>query len=91
ERWMNEQVGWRAFVNQLKKEAPRYAQLFPELPRLLHDTLKRRAAPHEARALAALIQEQRRTNRLLQALLYGAIGFTLGLVAAHFLLRFALA
>lgn len=87
ERWMNEQVGWRAFVNQLKKEAPRYAQLFPELPRLLHDALKQRAAPQEAQAIKLLIQEQRRTNRLLQALLYGAVGFTLGLVAAQVLLR----
>jgi ubiquinone biosynthesis protein len=87
ERWMNEQVGWRAFVNQIKKEAPRYAQLFPELPRLLHDALRRQASPHETQAMAALIREQRRTNRLLQALLYGAIGFTLGLLAAQVLLR----
>jgi ubiquinone biosynthesis protein len=87
ERWMNEQVGWRALVHQLKKEAPRYAQLFPELPRLLHDALKRQASPHDGRALQALIQEQRRTNRLLQALLYGAVGFTLGLLAANVLMR----
>ncbi|MDN3920837.1 ubiquinone biosynthesis regulatory protein kinase UbiB [Roseateles violae] len=87
ERWMNEQVGWRAFLNQLKKEAPRYAQLFPELPRLLHDSLKRQASPQDAQAVAALLLEQRRTNRLLQALAYGAIGFALGLVAAQLLLR----
>ncbi|WIT10074.1 ubiquinone biosynthesis regulatory protein kinase UbiB [Paucibacter sediminis] len=87
ERWMNEQVGWRALVHQLKKEAPRYAQLFPELPRLLHDALKRQASPHDGRAIQALIQEQRRTNRLLQALLYGAVGFTLGLLAANVLMR----
>ncbi|MEJ6002070.1 ubiquinone biosynthesis regulatory protein kinase UbiB [Paucibacter soli] len=87
ERWMNEQVGWRALVHQLKKEAPRYAQLFPELPRLLHDALKRQASPHDGRAMQALIQEQRRTNRLLQALLYGAVGFTLGLLAANVLMR----
>ena len=86
ERWMNEQVGWRALVNQIKKEAPRYAQLFPELPRLLHDALKRQAAGPDP-ALKALLQEQRRTNRLLQALLYGAIGFTLGLLAAQLLLH----
>jgi len=87
ERWMNEQVGWRALVHQLKKEAPRYAQLFPELPRLLHDALKRQASPHDGRAIQALIHEQRRTNRLLQALLYGAVGFTLGLLAANVLMR----
>ncbi|HEY8876997.1 MAG TPA: ubiquinone biosynthesis regulatory protein kinase UbiB, partial [Roseateles sp.] len=36
ERWMNEQVGWPALNKQLMKEAPRFAQLIPELPRLLH-------------------------------------------------------
>ena len=36
ERWMNEQVGWRGFVENLKREAPRYVQLIPELPRLMH-------------------------------------------------------
>ncbi|MGS0753277.1 ubiquinone biosynthesis regulatory protein kinase UbiB [Roseateles sp. GG27B] len=89
ERWMNEQVGWRALLNQLKKEAPRYAQVFPELPRLLHDALKRQAAPQDGQAMAALIQEQRRTNRLLQALLYSVVGFTLGWLAAQVLLRTA--
>ncbi|WP_373824249.1 ubiquinone biosynthesis regulatory protein kinase UbiB, partial [Achromobacter insuavis] len=40
ERWMNEQVGWPALNKQLQKEAPRFAQFIPELPRLLHDALK---------------------------------------------------
>jgi ubiquinone biosynthesis protein len=31
--------------------------------------------------LQELMLEQRRTNRLLQALLYGAVGFLLGLLA----------
>ncbi|ALT78047.1 ubiquinone biosynthesis regulatory protein kinase UbiB [Paucibacter sp. KCTC 42545] len=87
ERWMNEQVGWRALINQVKKEAPRYAQLFPELPRLLHDALKRQASNQDHVALHALIREQRRTNQLLQALLYGAVGFTLGLLGASLLMR----
>lgn len=87
ERWLNEQVGWRALVNQVKKEAPRYAQLFPELPRLLHEALKRQAAPQDALALNTLIREQRRTNRLLQAILYGAVGFTMGLLMANLLIH----
>ncbi len=87
ERWLNEQVGWRALVNQVKKEAPRYAQLFPELPRLLHEALKRQAVPQDALALNTLIREQRRTNRLLQAILYGAVGFTMGLLVANLLIH----
>ena len=87
ERWMNEQVGWRAFVNQLTKEAPRYAQLFPELPRLLHDSLKKQAGPQDSQLLLALLREQRRTNWLLRAVLYTGIGFTFGLVLAQILVR----
>ena len=89
ERWMNEQVGWPALVNQLKKEAPRFAQVFPELPRLLHEVLKQRAARNggDAAAIKALLSEQRRTNGLLQALLYCVLGFTAGLLAAQVLLH----
>jgi len=39
ERWMSEQVGWRGFVKSLKAEAPRYATLLPQIPRLLHQRL----------------------------------------------------
>ncbi len=69
ERWMNEQIGWRGLVERLKNEAPRYAQLLPELPRLLHRALERQGAPAESPALLMLLAEQRRTNRLLRTLL----------------------
>ena len=90
ERWMDEQVGWRAFVGQIKKEAPRFAQIFPELPRLLHDSLRRRAEGHERDLLLALLHEQRGTNRLLRAVLFVGIGFTAGLVLAQLLVRFGI-
>jgi len=86
ERWMNEQVGWPGLVERIKNEAPRYAQLLPELPRLAHEVLRRSAAGQEAPvhpAVLALLAEQRRTNRLLQALLYGAVGFVAGMVIAR--------
>ena len=75
ERWMNEQIGWRGLVERLKNEAPRYAQLLPELPRLLHQRAAA-AAPRRASraALLALLAEQRRTNRLLQGLLWASAG-----------------
>ena len=78
-----------ALVNQLKKEAPRFAHVFPELPRLLHEVLKQRAARNggDAAAIKALLSEQRRTNGLLQALLYCVLGFTAGLLAAQVLLH----
>ena len=42
-KWMLEQIGPKAFIEQLKNEAPRYAKLLPELPRLLVDFLKQGA------------------------------------------------
>ncbi|HEY2926367.1 ubiquinone biosynthesis regulatory protein kinase UbiB [Piscinibacter sp.] len=86
ERWMHDQIGWRGLLERLKNEAPRYVQLLPELPRLLHSALQPRPAT-EQRALEALYLEQRRTNRLLQTLVYGGLGFVLGLVAMQLLLN----
>jgi len=82
ERWMHEQIGWRGFMERLKNEAPRYVQLLPELPRLLHQALQPRPAA-EQRLVEALLVEQRRTNRLLQALVYGGLGFLLGILVVH--------
>ena len=86
ERWMHEQVGWAGFVERLKNEAPRYVQLLPELPRLLHKSLQPRAAV-EQRMIEALLIEQRRTNRLLQAIIYAAVGVLLGVLAAQLTLH----
>ncbi|PRD65950.1 ubiquinone biosynthesis regulatory protein kinase UbiB [Malikia granosa] len=86
EKWMIDQLGPKMFWQQLKAEAPQYAKLIPELPRLLHDFLRQRKGD-EARELRALLAEQRRTNRLLQGLIYGGLGFVLGLLAMQLLVR----
>ncbi len=86
ERWMNQQVGWQGLVERLQREAPRYAQLLPELPRLLHQALQGPGqAAAQAAALQALVAEQRHTNRLLQSLLFGAIGFVGGVLSVVWL------
>ena len=83
ERWMNEQIGWRGFVAALKAEAPRYAHMLPELPRLVHQSLSRGGgAPREA-ILLEMLAEQKRTNRMLRAALWVAGGFLLGLLVAQ--------
>ena len=91
ERWMNQQVGWRGFLDRLRAEAPRYAHYLPELPRLVHQALSATArqvagelAPASAVQVAALLKEQRRTNRLLQAAWWAAAGFVVGLCAMRF-------
>jgi ubiquinone biosynthesis protein len=86
EKWMLEQLGPQKLLQQLKAEAPQYAKLLPALPRLLHDYLQQR--PDDLRReMRGLIEEQRRTNRLLQAILYGGLGFLLGLLAMQLLVR----
>ena len=86
ERWMHEQVGLRGLLQRLKKEAPRYAKLLPELPRLIHHRLE--TGNDELRQdLAAILREQRKTNRLLSAVVWVALGFVLGLVSAQVLMR----
>jgi ubiquinone biosynthesis protein len=86
ERWMDEQVGWRGLLERLKIEAPRYAQLLPELPRLVHRALQRRGE-RDPLVFEALLAEQRRTNRMLRALLYGGAGFLLGVLAVQLTLH----
>ena len=86
EKWMIEQLGPKKLVDQLRNEAPRYAKLLPELPRLLFDFLQN-SKSGSGRALEELLAEQKRTNRLLQALMYGAAGFALGLVVMQLVVR----
>ncbi|HSV54445.1 MAG TPA: ubiquinone biosynthesis regulatory protein kinase UbiB, partial [Burkholderiaceae bacterium] len=86
EKWMIEQIGPQKLVDQLKDQAPRYAKLLPELPAMLHEYLRHRPADHR-RDLQELLAEQKRTNRLLQGLIYGGIGFALGLLAMQLMVR----
>ena len=86
EKWMLEQMGPEKLLAQLKAEAPSYAKLLPELPRLLAQFLK--SPPNtNRREIEALLVEQRRTNRLLQSLIYGGLGFVLGLLAMQLVMR----
>jgi ubiquinone biosynthesis protein len=79
EKWMIDQLGPAKLLQELRNEAPQYAKLLPELPRLLYEFLKLRK-PQPDRLMADLLAEQKRTNRLLQGVLYGGFGFVLGLL-----------
>jgi ubiquinone biosynthesis protein len=86
EKWMLEQVGPQQLFAQLKAKAPRYAKLLPDLPLLLHSYLQRsQQAPD--RLTQELLQEQKRTNRLLQSLVSAVIGFALGMIVMQFVVR----
>ena len=59
ERWMNEQMGWRALLSNLQTEAPKWATLLPQLPRLLHARLSEPQAPSQDARIDALMRSQR--------------------------------
>jgi len=63
ERWMSEQIGWRAVFRHMREEAPNWSVLVPQLPRLLHQrlSLPRSTAWHEQ--LEAMARELRRQRR----------------------------
>ena len=65
ERWMGEQIGWRGLLKTLREEAPYYATLLPQLPRLLHRHLANGNANRNDEALHKLLTQQKRYNALL--------------------------
>ena len=89
ERWMVDQIGPQRLLDELRDQAPRYAKILPELPRLLYQYLQQRPSKL-SREVEEVLLEQRRTNRLLQAIAYGGVGFALGLLAMQLLVRLRL-
>ncbi|WP_313084716.1 ubiquinone biosynthesis regulatory protein kinase UbiB [Pulveribacter sp.] len=87
ERWMLEQLGPQRLWRELRMEAPRYAKILPELPRLMHEYLSHRGQGDGRAELLALLAEQKRTNRLLQGVIYGGVGFLLGLIVMQIIAR----
>ncbi len=76
ERWMEDQVGWRALERRLREEAPFLATALPRLPRLIYQHLSA-PAPLSELALKELATAQRARNRwlaLLAVLLAGISG-----------------
>ncbi len=79
ERWMEDQVGWRALERQLREEAPFLVTMLPQLPRLIYQRLSV-PAPVSDLALKDLAAAQRARNRWLgvvAALLAGVIAVLL--------------
>ena len=81
------QVGPQKLLDELKAQAPHYAKLLPELPMLLRNFLRGGDDNRSARAVEELLVEQRRTNRLLQGLVYTALGFALGMLVMQIVIR----
>lgn len=88
ESWMSEQLGPRALVKTLKKELPKWWQMAPELPGLLHSALKQKQLNEENGGLAEQISDLRkamqRQNRRLISVYTGGMFLLSGVVALGF-------
>ena len=89
ERWMKEQLGWPAFQKRFMAEAPKWAELLPELPRLLHSKLneKPREASNQVLAvqLSTMQVQQRRLKRTMRFLAVLTISALLACVALSYI------
>nr|VFJ88696.1 MAG: 2-octaprenylphenol hydroxylase [Candidatus Kentron sp. LFY] len=65
ERWMQEQLGMRAMVRELRTQIPRWGRALPTLPNLLYEALQegRTQAANTSREITRIRQEIRRANR----------------------------
>ncbi|BAV32683.1 ubiquinone biosynthesis protein UbiB [Sulfuricaulis limicola] len=82
ERWMSEHMGPRAFLKSLRREFPKWWAMLPEIPSLLHESLRRAGetdAAQEARVRE--LEELRRQLRHQQRRLYFAIAGSGSLIA----------
>ena len=86
EKWMLDQMGPQRLWRELKAQAPRYAKLLPDMPRLVHQYLARTGSDNDE-TLKELLAQQKLTNKLLQIIVCGGIGFVLGLVVLQLLIR----
>ncbi len=86
ERWMSEQVGPRAFVGRMRHSLPEWSERLPEIPELLHYTLRqisdgKVAVQWESRELEKLRKQMRKSSqRTLSAILGSAFLLSASLI-----------
>ncbi|MDQ3259857.1 MAG: ubiquinone biosynthesis regulatory protein kinase UbiB [Pseudomonadota bacterium] len=72
-RWMREQIGWRGLVKNIRQEAPLWATILPQLPRLARSYLDRQSPDALEIALTKLEREHTKLKRWLYFLM-GLLG-----------------
>ncbi len=65
EHWMSEQIGLRGFTSRIQKEAPNWAIILPEFPRLIHQAFAENRNYTLEKKITDLVIEEKRQNRLL--------------------------
>ena len=84
-KWMRDQMGWRALVRNIKEEAPLWATILPQLPRLARGYLDRQSPS----ALEIYFEKLEREHSKLKRWIYVAVallGATVVLQMAHWFL-----
>ena len=71
---MDEQMGWRGMLRNIKEEAPSWAGTLPQLPRLVHQAL---AEPNRQQAAQREELERLRTGQQRQGRMLIVIGLLL--------------
>ena len=83
ERWMSEQLGWRALLRHIREEAPGWVSTLPQLPRRFHDALDTDARQAQAeqrhQVLLAALERQGRRNTLLLIAILALAGLALAI------------
>ncbi|MHB1678389.1 MAG: ubiquinone biosynthesis regulatory protein kinase UbiB [Sulfuriferula sp.] len=86
ERWMNERFGWRGALRNIRQEAPRWAMLLPQLPRLAHAYLAQEKFATIPIQIESLVKQQTRLQYLLWfiIILLLIVSLTLGGYLLHY-------
>ncbi len=83
ERWMEEQVGVRAMLHNIKDDLPYLIEKLPEMPKLLYGTLNRLAkGEYQEKQLAAINHIHHQVKRGTQRTIFSIIGSALMICAA---------
>jgi len=75
EQWMVKQVGWRGFIKSLHSEAPNYAMLLPQLPRLMHQYLSADSGKKNKDMQINILKQYKQNNFLLKLLVIMLFSF----------------
>ena len=86
-RWMDEQIGWRGVVRQMRHEAPLWAGMLPQLPRLVHRALENNPTQQLAEIRKA-IEDLDRTQRFQSTVLLVLMILLAAVAGMYFYLLF---
>ncbi|AIL32140.1 ubiquinone biosynthesis regulatory protein kinase UbiB [Basilea psittacipulmonis] len=69
EKWMNQRLGPKGFIENIKKEAPYWAGMIPAMPRLIYDQLSKENRLQELEAQLSRLNKRSKVNTLLMGIM----------------------